>query len=251
MNEERAATAPTVSHMLGEMTWLLTQSPLHRALTLGDLEWLVMPALLAEQFYVFRDGERPIGLALWARTTAEGEAKLERGMVEPTNRLTLDEWQNGDRVWLIDLVAPFATAENQHREVMMADLITGRLDFGWPTLSTSRAYLADKKLRAVALDADARWPMLPDVPTLTELGFGKEKVASWFALAAPAGTPPAVVTHLREMFVKASQDPELKRKLDENGTPIVTSTPAEMGKAMETEWAVMQELAKVLNLRPQ
>lgn len=166
MNEERAATAPTVSHMLGEMTWLLTQSPLHRALTLGDLEWLVMPALLAEQFYVFRDGERPIGLALWARTTAEGEAKLERGMVEPTNRLTLDEWQNGDRVWLIDLVAPFATAENQHREVMMADLITGPLseqafsfhrtdEQGTRTVQRVEAGAAEQLRNAVKAAADA------------------------------------------------------------------------------------------------
>jgi tripartite-type tricarboxylate transporter receptor subunit TctC len=134
---------------------------------------------------------------------------------------------------------------------MMADLITGRVDFSWPTLSTSRAYLTEKKLRALALDADARWPMLPDVPTLTELGFGNQKVASWFALAAPAGTPPAIVGALREMFVKASQDPELKRRLDQNGTPIITSTSEQMGRAMETEWAAMQELAKVLNLRPQ
>ena len=92
---------------------------------------------------------------------------------------------------------------------------------------------------------------LPDVPTLDELGFGKEKVASWFALAAPAGTPPAIVARLNELFVKASQDPELKRRLDENGTPIVTSTPEEMGHAMEQEWETMQQLAKTLNLRAQ
>ncbi len=36
----------TVSHLLGEITWLLTQSPLHKALQIGDLEWLVMPALI-------------------------------------------------------------------------------------------------------------------------------------------------------------------------------------------------------------
>jgi tripartite-type tricarboxylate transporter receptor subunit TctC len=134
---------------------------------------------------------------------------------------------------------------------MMADLVTGRVDFGWPTLSTSRTFLAAGKLRALALDADARWPPLPDTPTLGELGFGKERVASWFALAAPAGTPPAIVTRLHALFVKASQDPELKRKLDENGTPIRTSTPDEMGRAMEQEWQTMQLLARTLNLRPQ
>lgn len=115
---------PTVSHLLGEMTWLLSQSPLHRALAIGDLEWLVMPALLNEQFYLFRDGDRPVGLALWAETTAEGEAKLGRGMIEPENRLTLAEWSGGDRLWLVDLIAPFADATNKHVEIMMADLIS-------------------------------------------------------------------------------------------------------------------------------
>ena len=115
--------APTVSHMLGEMVWLLTRSPLHRSLSLSDLEWLIMPALLHEQFYMFRDGDQPIGLALWAKCTPEAAAKFEAGMLEPHNRLTLEEWKGGDQIWLVDLVAPFATAENQHREIMMADLI--------------------------------------------------------------------------------------------------------------------------------
>ena len=114
----------TVSHLLGEMTWLLTQSPLHRHLAIGDLEWLVMPALLKEQFYIFRDADRPVGLALWADTTEAGEAKLERGMIEPENRLTLEEWSGGDRLWLVDLIAPFANAANRHLEIMMADLIS-------------------------------------------------------------------------------------------------------------------------------
>jgi cytolysin-activating lysine-acyltransferase len=109
------------------MTWLLTQSPVHRTLTIGDLEWLVMPALLKEQFYLFRDGTQPIGLALWAITDEEGEAKLNRGIVDPGNRLTLEQWSGGERIWLIDLVAPFATAANNHAELMIADLIAGPL----------------------------------------------------------------------------------------------------------------------------
>ena len=131
MKQEGAAQAasspPTVSHMLGEMTWLLTQSPLPRGFAIGDIEWLLMPALIHQQFYVFRDGDKPVGLALWARCNAQAEEKLQRGVVEPANRLTLEEWVSGDRVWLIDLIAPFATVENHHREVMVADLISGPL----------------------------------------------------------------------------------------------------------------------------
>jgi len=109
------------------MAWLLTQSPLHRALAIGDLEWLVMPALIHRQFYTFREGDKPIGLALWARCNARAEAKLEAGMIEPENRLTLEEWNSGDTTWLVDLIAPFADASNKHREIMIADLISGPL----------------------------------------------------------------------------------------------------------------------------
>ncbi len=118
---------PTVSHLLGEMSWLMTQSPLHKALPIEALEWLAMPALIHRQFYIFRDGDRPIGLALWAKCDAAAEAKLERGMIEPENHLTLEEWTSGNRIWLVDLIAPFANGENKHREIMIADLITGPL----------------------------------------------------------------------------------------------------------------------------
>jgi cytolysin-activating lysine-acyltransferase len=122
-----AGQAPTVSHVLGEMAWLLTQSPLHRGLEISALEWLAMPALIHRQFYIFRDGEKPVGLALWAKCGAAAEAKLERGMIEPENRLTLEEWASGDSLWLVDLIAPFADETNRHREIMIADLISGPL----------------------------------------------------------------------------------------------------------------------------
>ena len=122
-----AQRPPTVSHLLGEMAWLLTQSPLHKALAIGDLEWLVMPALIHQQFYTFRDGGQPIGLALWAKCDAAAEKKLQQGMLEPEHRLTLEQWVSGDRIWLVDLIAPFANEANRHREIMIADLISGPL----------------------------------------------------------------------------------------------------------------------------
>lgn len=156
----------------------------------------------------------------------------------------------GAKILLADKV-PAETVHYRGGAPMMGDLLTGRVDFGWPTLSTARGYLTDKKLRALAIESDTRWGPLPDVPTLKELGYEKERVASWFALAAPAKTPPAIVDKLREIFVAASKDPELKRRLEENGTPIATSTSEEMGRAMEAEWQTMQQLAKTLNLRSQ
>ncbi len=117
---EVAQTAkPTVSHMLGEITWLLTQSPTHKHFALADLEWLVMPPLLLEQYRVFRGDTTPVGVALWANLSPDAEAKLNAG----AGRMRPDEWKSGDRLWLVDLIAPFATPDNKMVEAMMADLI--------------------------------------------------------------------------------------------------------------------------------
>lgn len=49
---------------------------------------------------------------------------LHEGMFEPDNRFSLDEWTSEEQVWLVDLIAPFATADTRQRETMIADLIS-------------------------------------------------------------------------------------------------------------------------------
>jgi cytolysin-activating lysine-acyltransferase len=137
------AGAPrTAAEALGQIVWLLSQSPLHRELRLKDLEWSIMPAVMKEQFRIFRFGplpgladpaaalppgldktaieQLPLGVAIWAKLSAEAEAKLERG-----ERLEVEEWTSGDRTWLIELISPFANAENKLLEVMLTDLAQG------------------------------------------------------------------------------------------------------------------------------
>ena len=177
----------------------------------------------------------------WGRKKPGGLTVGTPGLGSPSHLL-------GSKILLADKV-PNETVHYRGGAPMMADLITGRVEMAWPTLSTSRSYLADGKLRALALDADTRWSPLPNVPTLVELGFAKERVASWFALAGPAGMPPALVAKVRDIFIQASKDPELQRRLAENGTPIISSTSEDMGRAMAAEWDIMQVLAKTLNLR--
>lgn len=147
---------PTVSHLLGEMTWLLTQSPLHKMFAVGDLEWLIMPALIHQQFYLFRDGDQPVGLAMWAKCTPVAAAKLDRGMIEPENRLTLEEWNSGNQIWLVDLIAPFANADNRHREIMIADLITGPLKDTEFRFHQTDPQTGKRTVQTVAADAGER-----------------------------------------------------------------------------------------------
>lgn len=108
-----AAPPKTVSQVLGEVTWLMTQSPIHKQLFIGDLEWFCMPALLLEQFRLYNGPNAPAAVAFWAYVSEETEARL----MSSGPKLRADEWRNGDRAWLIELVAPFGGQEE-----ILADL---------------------------------------------------------------------------------------------------------------------------------
>lgn len=125
----------TMGNMLGEIVWLMTQSNGHKHFALSDLEWMVMPALLLEQYRIFRNGAQPLGVALWAYLTPEAEEKLKSG----GGRLRPDEWAldmkldpqkgatrtPGGELWLVDLIAPFHTPDNKMADKMLADLVQG------------------------------------------------------------------------------------------------------------------------------
>jgi len=115
----------TNSHVFGEVAWLISQSQQHPELRISCLARLAMPPILRSQFHIFRRGSSPIGVALWANLSDVSEARLLRSLEAGRPRLGPDDWQSGPHLWLIDLVAPFATPENRDVEVMLADLIAG------------------------------------------------------------------------------------------------------------------------------
>jgi tripartite-type tricarboxylate transporter receptor subunit TctC len=132
---------------------------------------------------------------------------------------------------------------------MAPDLVAGRVDFALSSFTASGSQLEAGKLRALAIDADKRWSKMPDVPTLTEAGLGDAKVAAWFALAAPPGTPANVVRKLHDEFVKASRDPALVKRLNDNATPIRTTTPEEMGRLLADEVERTNKLVRDLGMK--
>ena len=103
----------TVAQVMGEITWLMTQSPRHKAIPLGDLEWLVMPALLLRQFRMFYKGEQPVGVALWVLTDELVAKRIDAG----DKRLATVEWKSGSNMRIIDIVAPFGGEAEMRRLV--------------------------------------------------------------------------------------------------------------------------------------
>jgi tripartite-type tricarboxylate transporter receptor subunit TctC len=134
---------------------------------------------------------------------------------------------------------------------MIGDLIAGRLDFTLVSSTVATPYVREGKLKLLAADADTRWAGLPDIPTLREAGANQPKVASWFALAAPAGTPSAVVQRLHDAFAKASRDPAIQRGLRGNGALVTINTPEQTASMLVQETSNTASLVGALNLNRQ
>ncbi len=109
----RPVAETTVSDIFGQAVWLLTQSPTHKNFFLSDLEWMVMPPVVLRQFRIFPGKNQPLGMALWAKISEEVEDRLLAGNM----RISPQDWNSGDRYWLLDLIAPFG-----HNETMLTDL---------------------------------------------------------------------------------------------------------------------------------
>lgn len=144
---------------------------------------------------------------------------------------------------------PIAMVQYRGGAPLMADLITGRIDFAFASYTSARSNMEAKKLRALAVDADARLAATPDVPTLIEVGLARERVANWFGLVGPAGMPQPVVMRINAEIRKAAQDPAVIKRLTDNGTLIATTTPQEMGAMIRDETKNMAELVKALGLQ--
>jgi cytolysin-activating lysine-acyltransferase len=110
--------APTVASVLGEICWLFARTPSHRYFFMTDLEWLVLPAVMKRQFRIYRnENGQPIGVVLWAKLNQEAEERLLAGSA----RLRPNDWDGGDRHWIIDVVD---ISGGQRAQAMIDDMKT-------------------------------------------------------------------------------------------------------------------------------
>lgn len=110
--------APTVASVLGEIAWLFAMTPSHRFFFMSDLEWLVMPPVIKQQFRIYRDENgRPVGLVLWAKMNEDAEERLMQG----SSRIRPQDWDSGDRHWIVDVVD---LTGGQRAQAMIDDMKT-------------------------------------------------------------------------------------------------------------------------------
>jgi tripartite-type tricarboxylate transporter receptor subunit TctC len=122
------------------------------------------------------------------------------------------------------------------------DLAAGTVDFMMATWASVSALASGGRIRALGVGGEARFPDIPEVPTLQELGYDYVSGDAWFGLFAPQGTPAPILDAVYEATVAALGDAVLRGRLEAAGFRIATMPPAAFGafhQAEVTRWAAL------------
>ena len=132
---------------------------------------------------------------------------------------------------------------------VMTDLLGSQVDSSFMNVNTAMPQILAGKLRALSITSAKRSPLLPNVPTLEELGIKEANVYSWQAVAAPKGLPSDLKAKLHAAIVSSLNDPQVKPKLLELGFEIVGNTPEQFTSYQAAEFARWKKLIETRNIK--
>jgi tripartite-type tricarboxylate transporter receptor subunit TctC len=129
----------------------------------------------------------------------------------------------------------------------LQDLLGGNIQLMFAAAPTALAFIQSGQLRLLATTGKERLPIGVDAPTLLESGIDFVS-AQWFGMLAPAGTPAAIVDRLNEVMRQSLQDPDVAKRLAEQGCLLRPGSPQEFGAFIAEEvrsWGEVIQAAKV------
>ncbi|MBH1963583.1 MAG: tripartite tricarboxylate transporter substrate binding protein [Comamonadaceae bacterium] len=118
----------------------------------------------------------------------------------------------------------------------------GEVDVSMQGLGTVTSLIQGGKLRLLAVSTPQRLPQFPNVPTFQEAGMANFTFNSWFAMVAPAGTPPAVIERLNREVRSAVEDPVTRDKLLAIGVTPRGTSAAEFGAATKAQYELYRKV---------
>jgi len=130
----------------------------------------------------------------------------------------------------------------------LADLVAGQVQAKLDTYATSAQFVADKRLKALAVTSSKRLKQLPEVATVMESVPGLEAYL-WMGIVAPAGTPKAALDKLAAAVKRAVERPEVQARFDKDGVEPVSGTPAEFRTLIRREIGQWRDLAKQADIK--
>jgi tripartite-type tricarboxylate transporter receptor subunit TctC len=128
----------------------------------------------------------------------------------------------------------------------LQDLVAGNVDVMFDGLGSSAGHIRSGRIKPLVMASEQRSPAFPEVPTTSEMGVPGYKVATWYGLWAPKGTPPEIVARMTDEIGKAFASKEIKDMWASLGSEIPTLTGPAYGEFVSNEiarWAVVAKAA--------
>ena len=122
------------------------------------------------------------------------------------------------------------------------DLLSGNVQVMFDNLPSVLSLVRAGKLRALAVTTAQRAPQLPDVPTLAESGLANFDTSAWFAVLAPAKTPPELRAKIEKAIVTALTDADTRKKLSDAGVEIAADGAAVLQQRITDETAMWRDV---------
>lgn len=133
----------------------------------------------------------------------------------------------------------------------ITDLVAGRVQVMWATPTTGLPHLKEGKLRALATNLKTRSSLLPDVPTMAEVGLPQYSVVSWAGLFGPAKLPKDIVARLNKEFHDAMKRPDVVAAMDKQAFHMTPSTPEELASFTRAQMEAYRSILRSAGVQPE
>jgi tripartite-type tricarboxylate transporter receptor subunit TctC len=131
----------------------------------------------------------------------------------------------------------------------ITDLIGGQIPLYLPTMTSIAPYMRSGKLKVLGIATARRHPSWPDIGTVAEAGYPGYEMNTWYGLAAPAGTPRAIVDRVHAETVRAARLPDVIERMRTLGADLHTGTPEEFAAYVERDFRRVAKAVKAAGLQ--
>jgi len=133
----------------------------------------------------------------------------------------------------------------------LVDVAAGNVDLTFVSMTAAAPFLKDGRVKAIAVTSAKRAPFAPDVPALAESkAVPKYALENWFGLFAPAATPAPVIAKINAAVVQALQQPDLAKRMAEQGGIPSPMSPAQFKDFIKTESAQYARIVEFAKITP-
>jgi tripartite-type tricarboxylate transporter receptor subunit TctC len=126
----------------------------------------------------------------------------------------------------------------------MSDAISGHVPLSIASVFVTKPHIDSGRMRPLAVTTSKRAVDLPNVPTVSENGYPGFEAPAWWAVLAPAKTPPEIVKRMNEELNKVLKNPEIAKKLDAQGIDIMGGSPAQAGAFIDKQMTIWAKVVK-------